>query len=192
MFLQILLRLCAQVRATDLHIEPKKNAFHIRVRVDGMMVNVLEMHKAIAQRLLRVVKVLADIDIAQNQLVQDGHFSTDLPDRQVDYRVSFTPAMFGQKLVIRVLDSAIAPTRLKQLGLPAWMASDVGQVIRQDAGMVLMCGPTGSGKTTTLYALLREIDVSLRNVITIEDPVEYQIDGVTQTVSYTHLRAHET
>ncbi len=193
MFLQILLRLCAQVRATDLHIEPKKNGFHIRVRVDGMMVNVLEMHKEIAQRLLRVVKVLADIDIAQNQLVQDGHFSTDLPDRQVDYRVSFTPAMFGQKLVIRVLDLAIAPSRLKQLGLPAWMASDVGQVIRQDAGMVLMCGPTGSGKTTTLYALLREIDVSLRNVITIEDPVEYQIDGVTQMpINESHGRSFST
>ncbi|MAE66919.1 MAG: hypothetical protein CMJ18_21890 [Phycisphaeraceae bacterium] len=145
-----------------------------------MMVSILQMHASIARRLLRVVKVLADIDIALSKSVQDGHFSAWIGSRRVDYRVSYTPAMFGQKLVLRVLDLANAPTHLKDLKLPTWMERDVGQVVRQDSGMVLMCGPTGSGKTTTLYALIREIDVTLRNVITIEDPVEYQIEGVTQ------------
>ena len=180
LFLRTLLLLCLRIRATDLHIEPKDQLFQVRVRVDGMMVSTLDMQREIAQRLLRLVKVLCEIDIAQTHTVQDGHFCTDIAGRRIDYRVSFTPAMYGQKLVIRVLDQAQAPSRLKDLHLPGWMGNDIGRVVRQDAGMVLMCGPTGSGKTTTLYALIREIDVSVRNIITIEDPVEYQIDGVTQ------------
>lgn len=180
LFLRSLLLLCLHIRATDLHIEPKTDTYQIRVRVDGMMVSVLNMHQAIAQRLARVVKVLSDIDITLNQAVQEGHFCANVPQRRIDYRVSFTPAMYGQKLVVRVLDLACAPTRLKHLELPYWMSRDISRVIHQDSGMVLICGPTGSGKTTTLYSLIREIDVSLRNVITIEDPVEYQIEGVTQ------------
>lgn len=180
LFLRTLLLFCLSIRATDLHIEPKDAAFPVRARVDGMMVHALDMHPVIASRLMRLVKILCDMDIARSGAVQDGHFSVQAPGRKIDYRVSFTPAMYGQKLVIRVLDQANAPTHLKGLGLQPWMAREVAQVIRQDQGMVLMCGPTGSGKTTTLYALIRDIDVNLRNVITIEDPVEYQVDGVTQ------------
>ena len=180
LFLRTLLLFCLSIRATDLHLEPKDAAFPVRVRVDGMMVHVLDMHPVIASRLMRLVKILCDMDIARSSTVQDGHFSVQAPGRKIDYRVSFTPAMYGQKLVIRVLDQANAPTHLKDLGLQPWMAREVAQVIRQDQGMVLMCGPPGSGKTTTLYALIRDIDVNLRNVITIEDPVEYQVDGVTQ------------
>ena len=180
LFLRALLLLCLHIRATDLHIEPKGSEYPIRLRVDGMMVSVCHMHPRIAVRLMRLVKILCEMNITQTGTVQDGHFCAEVPDRRIDYRVSFTPAMHGQKLVIRVLDLAHAPTQLKDLGLPPWMARDVSRVIRRDSGMVLICGPTGSGKTTSLYALIREIDVSLRNVVTIEDPVEYQIDGVTQ------------
>jgi general secretion pathway protein E len=126
------------------------------------------------------VKVLSDIDIAQRNIVQEGHFSTRVPDRRVDYRVSFTPAMYGQKCVVRVLDAANAPRYMWDLGLPSWMFKDIDRTIRGEGGMVLVCGPTGSGKTASLYATLRSIDSGERNVITIEDPVEIQIEGITQ------------
>lgn len=178
--LRLLLLLCFRSRATDLHIEPKSEDFQVRIRVDGTMVDVASLPKTVAGKLTGVVKVLSEIDIAQRNIVQEGHFSTEVPDRRVDYRVSFTPSMHGQKLVIRVLDLSNAPRYLHELNLPPWMFNQIRKISRQDAGMVLACGPTGSGKTTTLYAVLRDIDVRQRNVITIEDPVEYEISGVTQ------------
>ena len=179
-FLRTLLRACFLMRATDLHVEPRGEGFQLRVRVDGTMVSLPALDLGGGQRLLRLVKVLCDIDISQVNVVQDGHFSAHLPQRHVDFRVSYTPSMYGQKLVVRVLDLANAPQRLDQMHLPRTIVDNLTQMARQDAGMVLVCGPTGSGKTTTLYALLRQIEVSQRNVITIEDPVEYQVEGVTQ------------
>ncbi|MCC7145588.1 MAG: Flp pilus assembly complex ATPase component TadA [Phycisphaeraceae bacterium] len=178
--MRLLLLVCFRSRATDLHVEPKEERFELRIRVDGMMVKVMNLHKDSGVKLLSLVKILGDIDIAQKAIVQEGHFSSQVPGRRVDYRVSFTPAMNGQKLVVRILDLANAPSRLAELQLPGWMFEETRRVIHQDNGMVLMCGPTGSGKTTTLYSMIREIDVQQRNVITIEDPVEYRIEGVTQ------------
>ncbi len=178
--LRLLLVVCFRTRATDLHVEPHEPKWEVRARVDGMMVRVMHMTKAAGMRLQSLVKILGDIDIAQKAVVQEGHFTTQVPGRRVDYRISFTPSMHGQKLVLRVLDLANSPARLKDLQLPGWMYEQARKVIHQDMGMVLMCGPTGSGKTTTLYAMIRELDRRQRNVITIEDPVEYRIDGVTQ------------
>ena len=138
LFLRTFLLLCMQIRASDLHVEPKNDQFQVRVRVDGMMVPVLDMHNTIGRRLLRLVKVLCNIDIAQSKIVQDGHFCVQVPDRVIDYRVSFTPVMHGQKLVIRVLDQASAPSNLRELGLPPWMARDLDRIVHQDSGMVLM------------------------------------------------------
>lgn len=178
--LRLLLLVCFRSRATDLHVEPKDNHFEARMRVDGIMVPVMVMKSELGAKLLSLIKILGDIDIAQRSIVQEGHFTTQVPGRSVDYRISFTPAMHGQKLVLRVLDLANSPAYLKDLELPGWMYEELKKAIGQDTGMVLMCGPTGSGKTTTLYAMIREIDVSQRNVITIEDPVEYRVEGVTQ------------
>jgi len=178
--MRLLLLSCFRIGATDIHMEPRRNDAQVRLRVDGMMVEIARLNADVTQRLMSIIKVLADIDIAQRAIIQEGHFSTNVPDRVVDYRVSFTPSMYGQKLVIRVLDQANAPHRLAELQLPSWMYESVLSTVRQDAGMVLSCGPTGSGKTTTLYAAIREVDAAARNIITIEDPVEYQIDGVTQ------------
>jgi len=178
--LRLLLLVCFRTRASDLHIEPHVDNYEVRVRVDGMMVKVMNLTNVAGQKLLSLVKVLGDIDIAQRAIVQEGHFTTVVPGRRVDYRISYTPAMHGQKLVIRVLDLANAPCYLRDLNMPAWMYAEARRIVSQDSGMVLMCGPTGSGKTTTLYAMIREIDVRQRNVITIEDPVEYRIEGVTQ------------
>ena len=178
--LRLLLLVCFRTRATDLHVEPKADDYQMRLRVDGTMVDVVRVNKTVALRLIGVVKVLSEIDIAQRNKIQEGHFSSMVPGRRVDYRVSFTPSMYGQKLVLRVLDLANAPRFMSELHLPTWMYNTIRRVSRQDAGMVLVCGPTGSGKTTTLYSVLRDIDTHQRNVITIEDPVEYQIEGCTQ------------
>ena len=152
------------------------------------MVDAIRLSKEIGVKLLSAVKVLCDIDISQRNIVQEGHFSAKVPtktkkelvDRRVDYRVSFAPAMHGQKLVVRVLDTANAPLHIDDLQLPAKAREIIRKTSDQDAGMILVCGPTGSGKTTTLYAILRDIDIEQRNVVTIEDPVEIQLEGVTQ------------
>ncbi|MCL4209155.1 MAG: Flp pilus assembly complex ATPase component TadA [Phycisphaerales bacterium] len=177
---RLLLLACFNARATDLHLEPKQDHAIARMRVDGYMVQVCEMNRAVFQRIYGLVKILCQIDTSRKNVVQEGHFSVAVPGRRVDYRVSFTPSMHGQKLVIRVLDTANAPTRLHELGLVPWMYEKIRALTTRDAGMLLSCGPTGSGKTTTLYSCLREVDVNVRNVITIEDPVEYSLEGCTQ------------
>ncbi len=178
--LRLVLYGCIRSGASDIHVEPKRHNGVIRLRIDGAMVEVTTLDATETKRLTSLIKVLCDIDIAKKEIIQEGHFSCKAPGRQVDYRISFTPSMFGQKLVIRVLDPFNAPQRLKDLALPEWQYLAIRNLSRQNTGMLLTCGPTGSGKTTTLYATLREVDAGLRNVITIEDPVEYEVDGVTQ------------
>ncbi|MCE9618666.1 MAG: Flp pilus assembly complex ATPase component TadA [Planctomycetes bacterium] len=167
-------------RASDVHVEPRMDRATIRLRVDGLMVLAAEIPLDLLRRLLGMVKILCQIDTSQKSQVQDGHFSTMTKGRRVDFRVSLTPAIHGQKLVLRVLDTANSPTRLHELGVLPWMYEKLRTMANRDSGMVLACGPTGSGKTTTLYSCLREIDVETRNAITIEDPVEYYLEGCTQ------------
>jgi type II secretory ATPase GspE/PulE/Tfp pilus assembly ATPase PilB-like protein len=189
---RLLLLVCFRHHVTDIHVEPKNNHFSIRLRVDGLMVDAAKLPTPIGTKLNALVKILSDIDPSQRSTIQEGHFGARVPGaapgqpqgpnstRRVDYRVSFAPAVFGQKLVVRVLDAANSPGRIPDLKLPAWMEKDLNRAIGQDSGMVLVCGPTGSGKTSSLYALIRSLKLSERNVVTIEDPVEIQIDGVTQ------------
>ncbi len=177
---RMLLLACFRARATDIHVEPRGDTSVVRLRVDGYMLTAVELSSAIARRVYGIVKLLCEIDTSQKPAVQDGHFSVSVPGRRVDYRVSFTPSVHGQKLVIRVLDGSNAPNRLHELGLVPWMYEKLRRIATRDAGMLLACGPTGSGKTTTLYSCLREIDVEQRNAITIEDPVEYELPGATQ------------
>ena len=185
-WLRLLLLLCSRSRATDVHFEPKGQDYLLRMRVDGTMVEICRIPNAIGTRISALVKVLSEIDISQRNTIQEGHFSANIPRNRrndtgrIDYRVSFAPSVFGQKLVIRVLDTSYAPLTVRGLDLPDWMCGEVERVIQQDSGMVLVCGPTGSGKTTTLYALIRDSGITRRNVVTIEDPVEIQIEGVTQ------------
>jgi general secretion pathway protein E len=177
---RLLLLACFRSRATDLHLEARVDRSVVRLRVDGFMVTAVELSMQIAKRVLGVIKILCQIDTSQKVAVQDGHFSVMVKGRRVDYRVSLTPSVHGQKLVIRVLDSSNAPSRLHELGLVPWMYERLRLIATKDAGMLLACGPTGSGKTTSLYSCLREIDVEQRNAITIEDPVEYHLEGCTQ------------
>jgi general secretion pathway protein E len=188
-FYRLLLLLAFRARASDIHIEPKQDETMVRIRVDGTMIDVVRLTNPYGQKIITIAKVICDVDIAQRDKVQEGHFSCQVPRdamdaeeglRHVDYRCSFAPSVSGQKLVVRVLDASVAPVKIDNLGLPKWMRDTIAEAIEADSGMVLACGPTGSGKTTSLYAMLRSIDLTERNVITIEDPVEIQIPGLTQ------------
>lgn len=178
--LRLLLLAAFRARATDLHLEPRHDRALARLRVDGTMVTATEMDVSVLRKIVGLVKILCQIDTTRQNKVQDGHFTVAVPKRHVDYRVSFTPSMHGQKLVIRILDTANAPTHVSDLGLVGWMEEKLRSIGTKDSGMVLAAGPTGSGKTTSLYTCLREINVEERNVITIEDPVEYSLEGCTQ------------
>jgi general secretion pathway protein E len=177
---RLMLLAAFRARATDIHIEPRIENANVRLRVDGYMLTAVDLSTSIFKRILGVVKILCQIDTSQKNVVQDGHFSVSIKGKRVDYRVSLTPSVHGQKMVVRVLDSSNAPSRLHELGLVPWMYEKLRTIATKDAGLVLACGPTGSGKTTTLYSCLREIDVNTRNCITIEDPVEYYLEGCTQ------------
>ena len=178
--LRLLLRVAAKARATDIHIEPKADEVHVRMRVDGQMVWISELPQRVGELLLGLLKTACTMRQAARDAVLDGHFSVRFPARRVEYRVSLTPTITGQKAVVRVLDGQGAPTSLDALGLLPYMHERIRRTIRRDAGLLLVCGPTGSGKTTSLYAALREIDRDAKNIVTIEDPVEYQLEGTTQ------------
>jgi general secretion pathway protein E len=178
--IRLVLLITTRSRATDIHMEPKGELYQLRLRIDGVMVDLVRLPNEVGVKLTALVKIIGDIDVTQKSIVQEGHFAAKVPGRKIDYRVSFAPSVFGQKLVIRVQDSALSPARIKDLNLPDWMYQDVAEAIEQDQGMVLVCGPTGSGKTTTLYSLIRSSDTARKNFVTIEDPVEIQIPGVTQ------------
>ncbi|MCP4175201.1 MAG: type II/IV secretion system protein [Fuerstiella sp.] len=169
-----------QSKTTDMHLEPTAEGVDVRMRIDGTLVHLVEIPRSAINRLYGIVKVLCETKMGASQEVLEGSYSVVGPKRRSDYRVSFTPSVHGQKLAIRVLDADNAPQTMRQLGAPGRMIKTINTVMKQNAGMVLMCGPTGSGKTTTLYSMLRSVDFKSRNVMTLEDPVEYQINGITQ------------
>ncbi|MFK7820031.1 MAG: ATPase, T2SS/T4P/T4SS family, partial [Planctomycetaceae bacterium] len=178
--LGLLTMLAFQSKSSDIHFEPCPDGADVRMRIDGALVQLVRLPRGATNKTYGVCKVLCEADLGSRREIQEGNYSVLAPGRRVDYRVSFTPSVHGQKLAIRVLDLMNSPQSLKQLGAPPRLLRTLRSVMAQNAGMVLMCGPTGSGKTTTLYSLIRSIDVKTRNVMTLEDPVEYQIDGVTQ------------
>ncbi len=178
--LQLLCLGAIRCGASDIHLEPRQHTAGIRLRVDGAMMEVCAVDSEAARRLMSMIKVLCNIDISRKSVIQEGHFSLEAPGRSIDYRVSFAPAMYGQKMVVRVLDPQSSPQQLHDMDLPAEVEQALKDTADAATGMLLVCGPTGSGKTTTLYAALRGIDATTRNVITIEDPIEYEIQGVTQ------------
>ena len=179
--LALLTLIAFQTKSSDLHLEPKQDGYEARVRVDGILVPLVEFPQQVANRVSGVIKVLCEIDFAGRSGIQEGSYSIIAPGKRVDFRVSFTPAVHGQKVAIRILDLSNSPQSAAQLGAPRGITNRLQAVMEQNQGMVLLCGPTGSGKTTTLYSLIRGINVKQRNVMTLEDPVEYQIPGVTQT-----------
>ncbi len=177
---RMLLLLASKGRATDIHLEPKREFLAVRIRVDGGMVHVIDLPSDVGERTMGVIRTACQLKQSARDAVLDGHFAADIADRRVDFRASFTPTVHGQKLVIRILDGRTAPQSINELAMPPFVEKRIVQLCEQNAGMLLACGPTGSGKTTTLYNCLRTIDRAVRNVVTIEDPVEYQLDNTTQ------------
>lgn len=168
-----------RTRATDIHFDATAEGSQVRFRIDGKMLPIVLLPHAVGRSVIGVVKVLSELDIAGKSQIQDGSFTVQVR-RRVDCRVSISPTMHGEKLVVRILDTANIPVDLSQLGLNAHMLKQIRGVCHLDAGMMVVSGPTGSGKTTTLYTALRAIDTSSRNVVTIEDPIEYHLRGITQ------------
>ena len=178
--LKLLHQMASKSRATDIHIEPRPESYNVRMRVDGQMIPIVELTTDVGQLVMGVVRTACEVPVLARNAVVDGHYSVKFADRRIEIRASFTPSMHGSKLVLRLLDQRTAPSSIDDLGLAPYARKRVQRIVDQDHGLLLVCGPTGSGKTTTLYNCLREIDRDARNVVTIEDPVEYTIEGVTQ------------
>ncbi len=177
---RLLLLMAQKARATDVHFEPKGENFSVRVRVDGQMVTIVDLPNAVGELSLGLIRAACQMRQAARDAVLDGHFGCRFRERRVDYRASLTPTVHGPKLVLRILDSRIAPQTLADLHVPPYMYDRLKKITQQETGLLLVSGPTGSGKTTTLYNAIKEIDRGTSNVITIEDPVEYSLEGVTQ------------
>jgi len=169
-----------QKGASDIHLEPCPTHLRIRLRLDGMLYDFQEMSHQEMQQVLSRIKVLAHINIAEKRLPQDGKFSIQFQDRPIDLRVSTFPTPFGEKIVIRILDRATHMIALENIGFLPDMLNEFSQVIQRPHGFLLVTGPTGSGKTTTLYSVLSTLNVREKNILTLEDPIEYHLDGITQ------------
>lgn len=169
-----------KAQASDIHIEAYQDSFKIRYRVDGILYDFLTPPKRIQPALVSRIKVMADMNIAEKRLPQDGRLQVRLGDQEIDIRVSSIPITAGERLVLRLLNKSSAILKLQELGLPTDKFDLFHRLIRYSNGIILVTGPTGSGKTTTLYGALSTINKPDINIITIEDPVEYQINGINQ------------
>ncbi|KUJ73037.1 type II secretion system protein GspE [Thiomicrospira sp. WB1] len=168
-------------QASDIHIEPFETQLRVRFRLDGHLQTMLTLKKNLAEMLVSRVKVMTKLDIAEKRLPQDGRMATKLGGRAVDLRISTIPSSYGERVVMRLLDKNAGRLRLEQLGLGEQNLQSLQKLLVRPHGIILVTGPTGSGKTTTLYAGLSEINDQSRNIMTVEDPVEYNLDGINQT-----------
>ena len=169
-----------KARASDIHMEPFQNAFKVRQRVDGILYDMISPPKRIQSALVSRIKVMADLNIAEKRLPQDGRIEIRIGDKNIDIRVSTLPTTFGERVVLRLLDKTSVLLKLTDLGLSPKQYHTTDELIHSSHGIILVTGPTGSGKTTSLYAILSTINNPDINIITIEDPVEYQIQGIGQ------------
>ena len=179
--LNALITQAARDGASDIHIEPYIDTSAVRFRVDGTLRDVVRPHKGLHAALVSRVKIMADMDIAEKRLPQDGRIGLRLGGRGLDVRVSTIPCAFGERVVLRLLDKGHARLGLKAVGMADDTLTAFRRLVSTPNGIVLVTGPTGSGKTTTLYAALQEIDTAKLNVLTVEDPVEYELPGIGQT-----------
>jgi type IV pilus assembly protein PilB len=169
-----------QQRASDIHIEPLEAGMRVRFRIDGVLQDILTIPKESKNALGVRIKLMANLDITNTQTPQDGRFKMKVGTKEVDFRVSLLPTTFGQKIVLRVLDKNNLSVGLSKLGFSKNARDILEESVYKPYGMILVTGPTGSGKSTTLYSLISKLNTPERNIITIEEPVEYLLDGLTQ------------
>jgi type II secretory ATPase GspE/PulE/Tfp pilus assembly ATPase PilB-like protein len=167
-------------RSTDIHLEPTAEQLSVRYRIDGILHAAEPFDRPTGDAVVNVFKVLSAMDIAEKRKPQDGSFGATLQGRSLDFRVATSGSKAGEKLVMRILDNSSAVTKMEDLGMRPKLVEQVRGLVTQPHGMFLCCGPTGAGKSTTLYAALREIDRYQKNIITVEDPIEYHLDNITQ------------
>jgi general secretion pathway protein E len=179
--LNALLTQAAKDAASDIHIEPYERSSSVRFRIDGTLREVVQPNKALHAALISRLKIMAELDIAEKRLPQDGRISLRIGGRAIDVRVSTLPSAHGERAVLRLLDKTESKFTLEALGMSGDVLATFDGLVHQPHGIVLVTGPTGSGKTTTLYASLGRIDTATTNILTVEDPVEYELPGIGQT-----------
>ena len=179
--INVLLAKAVKQNASDIHIEPFENRLLIRLRIDGVLQEVMQPPRKLAPLISSRIKVMAKLDIAEKRLPQDGRISLRIAGRAVDVRVSTMPSGHGERVVLRILDKQAGRLDLQQLGMDEQTLKRMDQLVHRPHGIVLVTGPTGSGKTTTLYAAIGRVNNADRNIMTVEDPIEYYIDGIGQT-----------
>ncbi|MES2959964.1 MAG: type II secretion system ATPase GspE [Pseudomonadota bacterium] len=179
--LNALLTQAAKDGASDIHIEPYERNSSVRFRVDGTLREVVQPNRALHAALISRLKIMAELDIAEKRLPQDGRISLRIGGRAIDVRVSTLPSAHGERAVLRLLDKGEAKFTLESLGMSGDVLTSFQKLVQQPHGIVLVTGPTGSGKTTTLYAALQTLETSTTNVLTVEDPIEYELPGIGQT-----------
>jgi len=170
-------------KSSDILLEPFDKKLRIRFRVDGLLSEQKSPPKSMYASIVSRIKVMSDLNISEHRLPQDGRFKVKLSGREVDFRVSILPSSFGEKVAIRILDKNQAMLDIEKLGFSENTVSVLKKISKLPHGMMLVCGPTGSGKTTTLYSLIKLLDSSEKNIVTVEDPVEYQLDGINQVTA---------
>ena len=178
--LSTVLEYAVKSRASDVHIEPLEKSLKIRCRIDGVLREVMQLPKSIEPALVSRIKILSNLKIDEHRVPQDGQFAVHVSDKEVDLRIAVSPVVWGEQVVIRLLDKTGNSFDLEQMGYAGRSLRAIRKGIKRPNGMVLTSGPTGSGKSTSLYALIKEIKTDAINIVTLEDPVEYKMDGVNQ------------
>ncbi len=178
--LNTILEYAVQSRASDIHIEPSETKLRVRCRIDGVLREVMKLPKSIEPALISRIKILSNLKIDEHRTPQDGQFTVHVSGKDVDLRIAISPVVWGEQVIIRLLDKSGASFKLEEMGYAGRALRAIRKGIRKPNGMVLTSGPTGSGKTTSLYALVQEIMSDTINIVTLEDPVEYKMNGVNQ------------
>ena len=179
-FVNLLLSQAVKSRASDIHIEPQENAVAVRMRIDGILRNMVPPAKKMQAAIVARIKILSQMDIAERRLPQDGRFKIKASGRDIDVRVSVIPTIYGEKVVMRILDAAAVNHDLDQLGFEPELLAEFKNMLSQPHGIIIVTGPTGSGKSTTLYSALNYLRDPTKNITTVEDPVEYRLAGINQ------------
>ena len=178
--LSTILEYAVKSRASDIHIEPLEGALKIRCRVDGVLREIMQLPKTIEPALVSRIKILSNLKIDEHRVPQDGQFAVKIANKEVDLRIAISPVVWGEQVVIRLLDKSGASFDLEDMGYAGRALRAIRKGVKRPNGMVLTSGPTGSGKSTSLYALIKEIKDDSVNIVTLEDPVEYKMSGVNQ------------
>ncbi len=178
--LSTILEYAAKNRASDIHIEPLENELKIRARIDGVLREIMKLPKSTEPALVSRIKILSNLKIDEHRIPQDGQFTIHVAEKDIDLRIAISPVVWGEQVVIRLLDKSGTSLHLEEMGYRGRALRTIREGLKQSNGMILTSGPTGSGKSTSLYALLQEIKDDTVNIVTLEDPVEYKMDGINQ------------